>query len=329
MEETSCADIGDITNYKELEFEPAWQSYWEQYGEYLVWEGWVNKYPEQIESGMYLGIPCIAEVEVESQEGGQVQIAAKETNQGKEDKTVSSVCGETGNLEDVGENLDDKLKETGTNNIKDESSGGSPSYVFQQSNRYQESYNTAIENIMRERTETLNNNSTDQSSSVTENIVNQQTETVNLMHSYCGLSQPTNGASGEGTHDGEENSEVESVIERPQGENTEQENYDIAWQELWNEHYTELYWYYYNQFLTEFNKLNVHSVQDTGYFENTIGSEERTEGDTVCEDCVINGGTHSDREDEEVEDGSGEGRKRKGGSKNVQETGQQSTSRTG
>ena len=325
MEEISCADIGDITNYKELEFEPAWQSYWEQYGEYLVWEGWVNKYPEQIESGMYLGIPCIAEVEVESQEGEQVQVAAEETNHAKEDKTVSSVCGET-------ENVGDKLEETGTNSIKDESSGGSPrspSYVFPQSNKYQESYNSAIENIMRERTETLNNNSTDQSSSVTENIVNQQTETVNLMHSYFGLSQPMDGASGEGTHDGEENSEVENVIERPQGENTEQENYDIAWQELWNEHYTELYWYYYNQFLTEFNKLNVHSVQDTGYFENTIGSEERTEKDTVCEDYVINGGTQSDRDDEEVEDGSGKGRKRKGGSKNVQETGKQSASRTG
>jgi hypothetical protein len=42
----------------------AWESYWAKYGEYLVWEGWINKYPEQIDFNEYRGMPCVSEVEV-------------------------------------------------------------------------------------------------------------------------------------------------------------------------------------------------------------------------------------------------------------------------
>ncbi|XP_052830798.1 trimethylguanosine synthase isoform X2 [Octopus bimaculoides] len=46
-------------------FDAVWQDYWSNYGEYLVWHGWVSKYPDQIDADSY-AVPPIAEVEVVS-----------------------------------------------------------------------------------------------------------------------------------------------------------------------------------------------------------------------------------------------------------------------
>lgn len=325
-----------MSNNRDLQFEPAWQSYWEQYGEYLVWEGWVNKYPEQIDSGMYLGIPCIAEVEVETQVAVREQDEVERKSEVNKTETVLPTCSGNKSPKDVG--LESKEDENNAaSKICDEKEklcGGSPSHVFPQvCNRFQESYNAAIENVMKERTEKeVVSDNGDQSSSVTENIANQQTETVNLMHSYSYSGPPQQYEREQDHQVDEENSNgvcEDDENEVPMGEYTSQENYDIAWQELWNEHYTELYWYYYNQFLNEFNKLKVprETVQQTES-QGEKETPQEVSSDHVCGDTVDDAGEAVDIREDEVEDGSGEGRKRKAGNQTTQQTGQQCTSGT-
>lgn len=325
-----------MSNNRDLQFEPAWQSYWEQYGEYLVWEGWVNKYPEQIDSGMYLGIPCIAEVEVETQVAMREQDEVERKSEVNKTETVLPTCSGNKSPKDVG--LESKEDENNAaSKICDEKEklcGGCPSHVFPQvCNRFQESYNAAIENVMKERTEKeVVSDNGDQSSSVTENIANQQTETVNLMHSYSYSGPPQQSEREQDPQVDEENSNGvcgDDENEVPMGEYTSQENYDIAWQELWNEHYTELYWYYYNHFLNEFNKLKVprETVLQTESQEDKETPQE-VSSDHVCGDTVDDAGEAVDIREDEVEDGSGEGRKRKAGNQTTQQTGQQCTSRT-
>lgn len=335
VHDSSSVEAGDMSNNRDLEFEPAWQSYWEQYGEYLVWEGWVNKYPEQIDSGMYLGIPCIAEVEIESQEAMREQDEVERKSDVNETETFSPTFYGNESPKDVGlERKEDEIDAAPKIcDDKEKLAGGSPSHVFPQvCNRFQESYNAAIENVMKERTEKeVVSDNGDQLSSVTENIANQQTETVNLMHSYSYSGPPQQAEREHDPQVDEENSDVcgDDGNEVPLGENTSQENYDIAWQELWNEHYTELYWYYYNQFLTEFNKLKVpkETVQETELQEDK-DIPQKVSSDHVCGDNVDDTEESVDTREDEVEDGSGEGRKRKAGNQTSKQTGQQCSSGT-
>jgi hypothetical protein len=339
MHTNSYIDIGDITYYRELEFEPAWQSYWEQYGEYLVWEGWVNKYPEQIASGMYLGVPCVAEVEVGGEDEGQEDVI-KGKSELMENELVPSSSHKEDDVDGKGSvEIGDTGVTCGQN--KQEVSEGNPSYVLPQTcNRYQESYNAAIENVMKERAETAHS-STNQSASVTENMANQQREMVDLMHNYCSGPPQTNES--ESFRAGEGNSGIDCEnSEVPQEENDDQENYDVAWQELWNEHYTELYWYYYNQFLTEFNKLsflNDEIIQNGEVTEpraDDQGTAQTGSPDDAVEGRQADGGVSVEveevneenevEEEDEVEDGSGEGKKRKASSDNTQQSAQQTSS---
>ncbi|XP_052257081.1 trimethylguanosine synthase-like isoform X2 [Dreissena polymorpha] len=48
------------------DLETVWQDYWGKYGEYLVWEGWVGKYPDQIDYDNTQAVPAIAVIEVDT-----------------------------------------------------------------------------------------------------------------------------------------------------------------------------------------------------------------------------------------------------------------------
>ena len=51
-------------NLEGLDLETVWQDYWGKYGDCLVWEGWVAKYPDQIDFDKLHAIPATEEVEV-------------------------------------------------------------------------------------------------------------------------------------------------------------------------------------------------------------------------------------------------------------------------
>ncbi|KAK3579149.1 hypothetical protein CHS0354_022171 [Potamilus streckersoni] len=55
-----------INHLSMMNFDVVWEDYWGKYGEYLVWEGWVSKYPDQIDFDKIKAVPAIVEVEVES-----------------------------------------------------------------------------------------------------------------------------------------------------------------------------------------------------------------------------------------------------------------------
>ncbi|KAL3870114.1 hypothetical protein ACJMK2_042726 [Sinanodonta woodiana] len=56
-----------INHLRMMNFDLVWEDYWGKYGEYLVWEGWVSKYPDQIDFDKIEAVPAIVEVEVESE----------------------------------------------------------------------------------------------------------------------------------------------------------------------------------------------------------------------------------------------------------------------
>lgn len=73
MSEESQSLIVPVEIFQSIEqndcnFDSVWQDYWSNYGEYLVWQGWVSKYPDQIDDESY-AVPPIVEVEVASTNG--------------------------------------------------------------------------------------------------------------------------------------------------------------------------------------------------------------------------------------------------------------------
>ena len=54
-----------------------WQSYWAEHGEYLVWNAWLEKYPDYVNPDMmdHVPVPAVAEVEVETSQGMSSRIA--------------------------------------------------------------------------------------------------------------------------------------------------------------------------------------------------------------------------------------------------------------
>ena len=57
-------------NLEGLDLETVWQDYWGKYGDCLVWEGWVAKYPDQIDFDKLHAIPATEEVEVTTENAG-------------------------------------------------------------------------------------------------------------------------------------------------------------------------------------------------------------------------------------------------------------------
>ena len=84
-----------------------------------------------------------------------------------------------------------------------------------------------------------------------DNLANERTEMVHMMHSYtsfsCGDTKDSSNV---------DNGSNDQEIDYHEQELNEKDDYDQMWGDLWNEHYTETYWYYYNQFAEKFNQLS-------------------------------------------------------------------------
>lgn len=105
----------------------------------------------------------------------------------------------------------------------------------------------------------------------------------------------------------------------PQTENeilTEQFDVD----QMWEEHYAEVYWYYYNQYMNWYTGCSVDELAENLHSLDVHGSDVAThlvdgaglsneQGDnlpTICAD-----GINKDGSDEELEDGSGQGKRKR------------------
>lgn len=271
-----------------FDLETAWQKYWDSYGEYLVWEGWVNKYPEQIDYDMYNAIPCVAEEEVSTDEHAKI-IESYDNHDVVSGTTRLNNCPTSeSDTVNTGQILNEESTDTCT--AKDSSfvSKNVGSMSPQQFTTYQTSYNNAIQTTMRDRFE--NQDHTDvcdvsvagsnQAKEAIENMNNHESEVVHMMHTYASIGNSKGDNSNNPTDEGEINcGMVENEAEDDNGD------YDIAWQELWNEHYTESYWYYYSEFRKSFNQLK--SSSDSTDIQNDNPSSVQSmnqDGDTDFND---------------------------------------------
>ena len=297
-------------NLEGLDLETVWQDYWGKYGDCLVWEGWVAKYPDQIDFDKLHAIPATEEVEVttenadvENNDGQIVGELVEENNQitelnknlketdssvikfskennkdsstlvdesvgcDKETKLESNakeesdsnfnVCTET-ETDNSKTDLADSVLDNPTNNCEnqpvieqvktdDYANITSPpkysSLSFKQISG-ENIVNTLQNKVERFRVESEQANIEEiDNQSDADNLANERTEMIQMMHCYSNVSE----------------SHAEPIVnEDEQDPNVEEScNYDKMWEDLWNEHYTESYWYYYNHFAEKFNKLSL------------------------------------------------------------------------
>lgn len=232
-----------------LDLDTVWNDYWRKYGEYLVWEGWVAKYPDQVNYEHPSAVPAIAEVEVQS-EGHRLH--QNDVNQVYENNKLENATDETnefqGNCQANSASLTGKVGGV----IDSQQTVGSNSVSLRCVLQYNYLQGSDIVNTLQRRLESdlddtvLSANLV--SPSDADNIANKQTEMVNMMHPYMSVSQM-------GPRDNLDTVEQHSYNQQETGEVLDDKNYSEAWQDLWNEHYTESYWYYYSQFAEKFNRI--------------------------------------------------------------------------
>ena len=164
---------------------------------------------------------------------------------------------------------------------------------------YQTSYNTAIESTMKGKVECEMNSNNSQSLTEADNTANQNAEIVHMMHSYSSGAGCNHGDSGGQDHHDDDTQEDDN-------------NYDVAWQELWNEHYTESYWYYYKDFCEKFSQLqfakdtidNIPNEQDLDTpYEQDASVQKFSAGDLQNEDDPrLSCSQHEEKEGLEIRD---------------------------
>ena len=160
-------------------------------------------------------------------------------------------------------------------------------------------FNQAIESTMRNRTEQfMTEADISQSDSslrlATENNqINENTELVHMMHSYAGcVSECSSQAS--------ENQELpgEGLVKVSEDlmDDEQTQDCDQMWQELWDEHYTEIYWYHCNRFAEWFNQ----SVANYLAFQDGLPGQSIFESEVKYSNC----NTDTDKLEEERKSGS-------------------------
>ncbi|XP_052774682.1 trimethylguanosine synthase-like [Mya arenaria] len=293
--------------------ETVWQDYWGKYGEYLVWEGWVAKYPDQIDYGS-TGVPAIAEVEASTGEGelGQGDIggelgqelvnvrmpavneieASTGVDAGRTRGDIVGTCSGELKQSDAGlvgvdcgqcvvgkcicpcgilpgvETVKD-MKETTkveNENINGTHSDSSTGKITSECGLYTDATKPSLkgDNIistlqkLTEQAEQVDQGVGELTAdSIADNVVNKQSETFTLMHSYSSHSKPNYSAK-------DEECQLDDIVQNGKENEKEiaEEDYSNAWTDLWNEHHTESYWFYYNQFVKKFENISKKSIGD-------------------------------------------------------------------
>ena len=270
-------------NLAGVDVEAVWQDYWGKYGEYLVWEGWVAKYPDQIDFEKLQAVPAIAEVEIQTETvnaGVDVDNASGSKHQQskeivKESESTDLKPLETKNMID-GTNVSHEVNDSKSSQSVTGNANGSLSNDETELNKEtseQEYINPCspmqylspnfkcisgeeIISTLQKRIECSESNEEDVENCGTQsdidNLANERTEMVNMMHSYSNTnhSQTTNYENSQVC-----NEQTGAPYEDNHNDNSTEEDFSKAWEELWNEHYTESYWYYYKEFADKFSKI--------------------------------------------------------------------------
>ncbi len=212
------------------ESECDFQSYWAEHGEYLVWQTWVEKYSEYMNTDMmkHVSVPVVEEVEIVTDET---------------ENTMENECGATEEPLDKsisGHDASDSRKTEGDVAAEE---GCSNTTEVKGCNK---SFNEAIEETMKNLAELdVTDGGVVANEADAENQMNaeriQNVERVNAFHDYCVSPQWQCEPGGD--------QEMRHYAEEDFAPSTENEtNYDDQWKALWDEHYQEMYWYYYSKY---------------------------------------------------------------------------------
>ncbi|XP_064626164.1 trimethylguanosine synthase-like [Lineus longissimus] len=208
----------------EKDIKGAWQDYWQQNGEFLVWQQWVEKYPNNIDPNF---VPPAYELEVvtteatEKEEGeestadveGKTGVDVKKAEKGDTEPTVAAPVAEPAVTEDA----EGRTRQAG--------SAPAVHYNLSQEKGYHEAVCNKL-TVSERKTGTQDDSGLSEGSA----------ELVHLMHDY-GFKPKEKGAIKDEDKGGAQ--------EGSDGE----DNYESQWIMLWEENYTEVYWHYYNLFL--------------------------------------------------------------------------------
>lgn len=289
-------------NLAGVDLDTVWQDYWWKYGEYLVWEGWVAKYPDQIDFEKLHPVPVIAEVEVQTEaedndkdqdihhnitevrDKQSTDVGMNETDPDtdfakdelenetsseiivnekkcrKDDNSLTSDCIENPcSCCDSTTDCNNKMVDHDTPSHQDYTGPCSPMQYL--SPTFKCIKGEDIVSTLQKRTEISEDLENCDTQSDVDNVANERTEVVNMMHSYSSHSRQARNGENVGVDkiDGDING-IHNDIDGQENDKLTEDDFSKAWEELWNEHYTESYWNYYNQFAEKFNKIAPHDA---------------------------------------------------------------------
>ena len=216
--------------------EDGWDEYWAKNGEILVYQRWVEKYGEYISyETIDSNLPMPAAIEVEVTANEMEEQADDATNQSQERVIENYDVGE----DVVHENI---RIDTASSNLSDTSDVVCHEKSLTGSNasdlcpNKDSSHNHETEQMINKRDMTGEENSAE----LTEN----DTKLVQMFHDYDSTGEVV-----EKYENSYESSEYEEYNEN------DREDSGNVWKTLWEEHYTEMYWYYHNQYQTWGGKI--------------------------------------------------------------------------
>ena len=230
-------EASESTAVSSGEQESAWQQYWAEWGEHLVWQGWLEKYPGYIDSqGMdHVAIPAVTEIEIAAEE------------EGLETETVVELENEDSHLTDKGESSSVSINGTVNSHacteepvsmdspitcdtkcvsdISDKSDADKSDCSVKPDIQLKPSaaMNEAIEKTLAALSESAGSNGDIETS----------VNTISSMHDYCGSQR----------HDQSHSTDIGQHA----NEDVNEDPYADQWRQLWDEHYMESYWYYHEQ----------------------------------------------------------------------------------
>ncbi|KAL4235706.1 Trimethylguanosine synthase [Mactra antiquata] len=285
----------------ESDLEEVWNGYWEKYGEYLVWEGWVAKYPYQTDLKVN-AIPAIAEIEVNTNDAVESESAGADVNtevdrvsNTEHDGSIPESNAEVvqDSKEKVIQEATDDSVDTGTENdktelekLRNESESELDKGIDKLDENYEDSQilvpnqnfkyvdGSDIITTMQRQTEISgifsNNDVVNDHSDIAlpeyDNTSNERSEMLSAMHSYSSM----NRAVSSDNHDAIERLNYDS--EDLHDGNLDGDDNDKVWNDLWNEHYIESYWYYYSQFAEKYQAIIIDPNQNI-MAEDSVVSE--------------------------------------------------------
>ena len=251
------------------EVDAGYEKYWAEQGEYLVWEGWIGKYPDYLSQvGVNDGIPAVREVEICSENIGDISEPNVECHQ-------SEYVDRTDNIKEMeSRHMTDVPPQDGCDDMK--------KAPFDKLKCPTAAFNNAVTSRMARVMEADTGDNSDVSSGES------NAGLVHEMHDYALARVGDELQGGTCQYELETNDDICRTVSETSGD---------IWEALWTEHYAETYWYYYNQYRQWFggsDQLLTDMQQLPVYTACLLPSGDESKQHINIEDALVEANTADD-----------------------------------